>query len=93
MELHRHVPECLRHRFCNAIHDGALFRATHHALNFQIKPNVSSCKGANGMRSQFARAGFNKPFDNAATINFTGNNLIQMVFHGIKIGYRRKWNT
>jgi hypothetical protein len=83
----------LCHCFCNAIHDGALFRATQHAVNLQIKPNVSGRKGARGMRSQNARPGFNKPFGNAPAVHFTGHRLPQMILHPAEIGYVREWDA
>jgi hypothetical protein len=70
---------CLCHCFCNAIYDGAVFRAAQHAVHVQVKPNVSGRKGADGMRAQNARPRFNKSFGDAPAINFVGHHLPQMV--------------
>ena len=83
----------LGHRFCNAIHDSALFGAAQHALNLQIKSYVSGRKGAVGIRPHETRTRFDKPFGNAAAIHFIGNDLRQMGLHAAEIGYGRKRNA
>ena len=83
----------LCHCFCNAIYDGALFRAAQHALYVQIKPNVSGRKGADGMRTQNTRPRFNKSFGDAPAIHFVGHHLHQIVLHAAEVWYVRKWNA
>jgi hypothetical protein len=84
---------CLCHCFCNAIYDGAVFRAAQHAVYVQVKPNVSGRKGADGMRAQNARPRFNKSFGDAPAIHLVGHHLPQIVIHAAEVWYVRKWNA
>jgi hypothetical protein len=83
----------LCHCFCGAFYDGTIFWTTQHALNVQLKLNVSRRKCANGIRSHFARTRFNKPFGDASAVNVIGYRFQQIIIHPDEIGYGREWKA